>query len=114
MTLRPMENVTHRSPDHNKKSAAVLVQIPIKRDSPTFLQKMVNYAGSMARHAKNGFQVASEAEIARRLSICEQCPKFVAHACQVCGCNCNSNGNALRNKLASASATCPHPDGARW
>ncbi len=91
--------------------------IPQKRTEttpPTFLQKMVNYAASQLKHAKNGFQVASEAEIARRLSICEQCPKFVAHACQVCGCNCSSNGSALRNKLASASATCPHPDGARW
>lgn len=72
---------------------------------PTLLQRASTFSMALWHFARSGFAVASEEEVARRMSICEQCNQFngwrsVIHAsCKACGCS--------KLKLAIQDVHCP-------
>jgi len=62
---------------------------PSKRGPGASLaQKAVNFAGSMASVAADGFRRISDEEAAARLAICYDCPEYLpgSHSCNKCGC----------------------------
>lgn len=76
----------------------------------TLLEKASNFAKSAIVFVKAGMPCANEAEIARRLRICSDCPNFDPFAyknmgkCEVCGCN-------MEIKTIMATESCPQN---RW
>jgi hypothetical protein len=76
----------------------------------TLLEKASNFAKSAIIFVKAGMPCADEAEIARRLRICSDCPNFDPEGyknmgkCEVCGCN-------MEIKTIMATETCPQN---RW
>lgn len=83
---------------------------------PSLAKRGANYSKAMLRWIRAGRPVCTEDQIAERLAICQACPLFdaVKEHCTKCGCPANRNANAMRNKLAMATESCPHPDGPRW
>lgn len=76
---------------------------------PEPLEMVTGYARAVAEWVMAGGPTRDDAEIARILAICEQCPtgRYDGRSCKVCGCNVNSSSVALVNKLAMATQSCP-------
>jgi hypothetical protein len=75
-------------------------------ESPDLLTKIKNFSNSLIDHAKNNFNMADDAEIARRFSICKTCDYFRNSSCLKCGCPINRHRNYI-SKLSWSSEKCP-------
>ena len=75
---------------------------------PTLVQKSTNFTKAVTKHILNSGKYASEEEIARRFTICQNCPLFNGKICvhEKCGCNVSQEKKFL-NKLSWASEQCP-------
>jgi hypothetical protein len=73
---------------------------------PPLREQAANLAGAVGRFVASGLEAATAEERARRLAICEACPRFLGGRCKICGCR-------LRAKIAMASEHCPD-DPPRW
>jgi len=76
---------------------------PMKgQQSPSFFEKVANFAEALIDHAKTGFENVSEEEKNKRMEICKTCDKFdkSTETCNLCGCHCN-------RKTAWKSSECP-------
>lgn len=71
---------------------------------PSLFQQAKNLTKAVVGHMKNGFEMTTDEERERRLSICRACPHFDAEQtrCRKCGCFLTYSG-----KLALASEKCP-------
>ena len=71
-------------------------------DYPSFGSMVVNAAATFADFVADGFALADDAEVARRLAICSTCEMFDAdqQRCRQCGCH-------LSAKVKIAAAHCP-------
>ncbi len=77
-----------------------------RHDSPSFLEKVKNFAVSSAKHVAAGMPMASDAEILRRHDICQGCEFFKDNACQKCGCPISRTKKYI-SKLSWADQECP-------
>lgn len=75
-------------------------------DGPSIATKAANFATSAARHVAAGMPQASDEEIARRFSICQQCEHFDGKACRQCGCPIVREKRFV-SKLSWANEACP-------
>lgn len=93
-----------------------------KISEPTFLEKVVTYAKSTAKHIATGAKLRSQEEIDAIMDICRACPFFnvgeqkketaVSGKCgKGCGCNLNTNKSHVTNKIARLDESCPDK---RW
>jgi len=74
-------------------------------DYPSFGSMVVNAAATFADFVADGFALADDAEVERRLAVCRKCEFFDAlqERCIQCGCH-------LNGKVRIAAAHCPLPD----
>lgn len=72
------------------------------KDYPSIFQMAQNTVTSAIDYIKDGMKNASDEEIARRLSICEECPLYnkEQRRCTDCGC-------FVSIKTVARSARCP-------
>lgn len=77
-----------------------------RKDSPSFLAKVKNFAVSSAKHVAAGMPMASDAEILRRHDICQGCEFFMDNSCQKCGCPVSRTKKYI-SKLSWADQECP-------
>lgn len=68
--------------------------------------KVVTFTAAAARHVAAGLPKASDEEVARRYSICQQCEHFDGTACRQCGCPI-ARERKFASKLAWAREKCP-------
>lgn len=71
-------------------------------DYPTLLEMGTNFVKALVDHAKDGFRVASDEEVANRLQICEGCEFYDGQQDRCRSCGCNSSLKARMN-----SGSCP-------
>lgn len=79
-------------------------------DTPSFLEKAKNFAKAATQHVASGMPIASDEEIERRFSICQNCEFLKDNACSKCGCPIVREQKFI-SKLSWADQKCP--DG-RW
>jgi NADH pyrophosphatase NudC (nudix superfamily) len=77
-------------------------QAPTPESYPSLFVQAKNLAGAAARFAASGFKLVDDAELARRKSICAECPHWRSDSrrCVKCGCKTDA-------KLRSAAEQCP-------
>lgn len=97
------------SPQTRAQAAKKQISSPSPR-LPPLAVRVVNFAKAFGKHAQNGFQRRTRAEVRALVAICEQCPFFDKKHCLKCGCDC-SGKNVFLNKLAWRSEKCPE---GRW
>jgi hypothetical protein len=61
---------------------------PVNQSYPSWWTQITSAAGAVVEFAASGFKVATEAEQADRLAICQACEHYDAEAdrCRKCGC----------------------------
>ena len=74
--------------------------IPAESKSPSLLRKALNLGEAVANHVADGMSKVSQAEIGKRLSVCQRCPHRAAGECTKCGC-------VLSVKAAWKTSECP-------
>jgi hypothetical protein len=77
-----------------------------RTDTPSFLEKVKNFAVSSAQHVVNGMPMCSDEEIIRRHDICRGCEFFKDNTCGKCGCPL-SRAKGYVSKLSWADQECP-------
>lgn len=77
-----------------------------RRDAPSFLAKVKNFAVSSAKHVASGMPMATDAEILRRHDICRGCEFLQENACLKCGCPVVRQKKFI-SKLSWANESCP-------
>jgi hypothetical protein len=77
-----------------------------RADTPSFLEKVKNFAVSSAQHVVNGMPMCSDEEIIRRHDICRGCEFFNDNTCGKCGCPL-SRAKGYVSKLSWADQECP-------
>jgi hypothetical protein len=77
-----------------------------RTDTPSFLEKVKNFAVSSAKHVVNGMPMCSDEEIIRRHDICRGCEFFKDNTCGKCGCPL-SRAKGYVSKLSWADQECP-------
>lgn len=80
--------------------------IKVSSSEPELIDKIKNFASSLASHAKNSFTLASDEKIQNRFNICSQCEFFKDNSCSQCGCPINRHKNYI-SKLSWDSEKCP-------
>lgn len=79
---------------------------------PGWREKARNFAASLSLWKRMGYKTVARDVYKERLATCRDCPFYRELGnlglgeCTRCGCT--------RAKLWLASATCPHPEGAKW
>lgn len=77
-----------------------------RHDSPSFLEKVRNFATAAAQHVAAGMPMCSDAEIIRRHDICLSCEHLQNNACNLCGCPV-ARAAGYVSKLSWADQECP-------
>ena len=90
-------------PCHESDKTSVTVP---RRDGPSFLAKVKNFAVASAKHVAAGMPMASDEEIIRRHDICLGCEFFQDNSCLKCGCPVSRNKKYI-SKLSWADSECP-------
>lgn len=95
-------------PDHDARYGPLLIEMAARGPAyPSAATQAANLAGSLWAWAVSGFSMATEAESARRISICESCEFFDPgpRRCKHLGCGC-----FLDQKVKLKTARCPLPE----
>jgi hypothetical protein len=77
-----------------------------RTDSPSFLEKVRNFASATVQHVAAGMPMASDEEIIRRHDICLGCEHLQNDACNLCGCPVSRVAGYV-SKLSWADQECP-------
>lgn len=97
-------------PDPNQEPPKFLCSKPLTRSENdthvSFGQKILNFAGAVADHVKNGMPRCTEEQIIKRHDICRTCEFFKDDTCGKCGCPLTRNQQFV-SKLAWADQECP-------
>jgi hypothetical protein len=80
--------------------------LPSPPSPPALIVRGWNFTAAMARWTLAGMPRRTQAEIDKRLAICQACPFLENQHCSQCGCMCVEQ-NRLINKLALATEKCP-------
>lgn len=88
------------------------VHIVCKRpEGPGLLRRIANFLGATVVHVASGSELVAEAEVDRRLAICQACPMQLFNGVRCthasCGCGISPDLPAYRSKLRWASSYCP-------
>ena len=67
---------------------------------PSTVQLFKNITGSAFAFVASGCELADEATVANRLTICGACPNYNANTCRLCGCH-------MPFKVKAEAMACP-------
>ena len=74
--------------------------------SPSFVGKVMNFAGALRDHIQAGMPMATEEQIQARYAICQACEYLKNDACTKCGCPISGKKQFI-SKLSWADSQCP-------
>lgn len=75
---------------------------PASPEYPPLVRQAMSFGKAVVAHVASGLAKVDDAELARRMAICEACPEFIPEdrRCVLCGC-------AMKLKARWRSEACP-------